>query len=90
MIVRKTEPLPVECVVRGYLAGSGWKEYQESGSISGVALPEGLQLASQLPEPIFTPSTKSESGHDDNIDWEKCCAAVGRNRARMDRFGRKA
>ena len=79
MIVRKTEPLPVECVVRGYLAGSGWKEYQESGSISGVALPEDLQLASQLPEPIFTPSTKSESGHDENIDWEKCCAAVGRN-----------
>src|SRR5438128_11018133 len=78
MIVRKTKPLPVECVVRGYLAGSGWKEYQESGSISGVALPEGLQLASQLPEPIFTPSTKSESGHDENIDWEKCCSMVGR------------
>ncbi|HSV64205.1 MAG TPA: phosphoribosylaminoimidazolesuccinocarboxamide synthase [Chthoniobacterales bacterium] len=77
MIVRKTKPLPVECVVRGYLAGSGWKEYQQSGSVSGVALPKGLQLASQLPEPIFTPSTKSESGHDENIDWEKCCAAVG-------------
>src|SRR2546423_475908 len=78
MIVRKTKPLPVECVVRGYLAGSGWKEYQESGSISGVALPKGFQLASQLPEPIFTPSTKSESGHDENIDWEKCCSMVGR------------
>jgi phosphoribosylaminoimidazole-succinocarboxamide synthase len=78
MIVRKTQPLPVECVVRGYLAGSGWKEYEQSGSISGVALPNGLQLASQLPEPIFTPSTKSEAGHDENIDWEKCCAAVGR------------
>src|SRR5256714_3951789 len=78
MIVRKTKPLPVECVVRGYLAGSGWKEYQESGSISGVALPKGLQLASQLPEPIFTPSTKSEAGHDENIDWEKCCSTLGR------------
>jgi phosphoribosylaminoimidazole-succinocarboxamide synthase len=78
MIVRKTQPLPVECVVRGYLAGSGWKEYQQSGSVSGVPLPKGLQLASQLPEPIFTPSTKSEAGHDENIDWEKCCSTVGR------------
>jgi phosphoribosylaminoimidazole-succinocarboxamide synthase len=78
MIVRKTKPLPVECVVRGYLAGSGWKEYQQSGSISGVALPKGLQLASKLPEPIFTPSTKSEAGHDENIGWEKCCRTVGR------------
>ena len=77
MIVRKTKPLPVECVVRGYLAGSGWKEYQQSGSVSGVGLPKGLQLGSQLPEPIFTPSTKSEAGHDENIDWEKCCAMVG-------------
>jgi phosphoribosylaminoimidazole-succinocarboxamide synthase len=77
MIVRKTQPLPVECVVRGYLAGSGWKEYQQSGSISGVALPKGLQLASQLPEPIFTPSTKSEAGHDENIGWEKCCDTIG-------------
>ena len=79
MIVRKTKPLPVECVVRGYLAGSGWKEYQESGSVSGLALPKGLQLASQLPEPIFTPSTKADAGHDENIDWEKCCAALGRD-----------
>src|SRR5213079_3284832 len=83
MIVRKTKPLPVECVVRGYLAGSGWKEYQQSRSISGVALPKGLQLASQLPEPIFTPSTKSEAGHDENIDWEQCCSAVGRDVAEL-------
>ena len=81
MIVHKTQPLPVECVVRGYLAGSGWKEYQQTGSISGVVLPKRLQLASQLPEPIFTPSTKSEAGHDENIDWEKCCAALGRDAA---------
>jgi phosphoribosylaminoimidazole-succinocarboxamide synthase len=90
MIVRKTQPLPVECVVRGYLAGSGWKEYQEGGSISGVRLPKGLQLASQLPEPIFTPSTKSESGHDENIDWEKCCATLGRDIAeRVKEFSLK-
>src|SRR5207237_7333754 len=68
MIVRKTKPLPVECVVRGYLAGSGWKEYQESQSVCGIKLPSGLQLASQLPEPIFTPATKAEQGHDENID----------------------
>src|SRR5438132_10059419 len=68
MIVRKTKPLPVECVVRGYLAGSGWKEYQQSQSVCGIKLPPGLKLASQLPEPIFTPATKAESGHDENID----------------------
>jgi phosphoribosylaminoimidazole-succinocarboxamide synthase len=79
MIVRKTQPLPVECVVRGYLAGSGWKEYQQSGATSGVALPRGLKLASRLPEPIFAPSTKSEAGHDENINWEKCCETVGRD-----------
>jgi phosphoribosylaminoimidazole-succinocarboxamide synthase len=77
MIVRKAQPLPVECVVRGYLAGSGWKEYQESGTVSGVALPSGLQLASQLSEPIFTPSTKSDVGHDQNIDWKECCRMLG-------------
>jgi phosphoribosylaminoimidazole-succinocarboxamide synthase len=81
MLVRKTKPLPVECVVRGYLAGSGWKDYQQDGTISGVALPKGLQLASQLPGPIFTPSTKSEAGHDENIDWEKCCDMIGRDLA---------
>src|SRR4026208_577220 len=78
MLVKKTDPLSIECVVRGYLAGSGWKDYQQTGAVSGVALPKGLQLASKLPEPIFTPSTKSEAGHDENIDWEKCCEMVGR------------
>ena len=77
MIVRKAQPLPVECVVRGYLAGSGWKEYQKSGTICGAALPPGLQLGSQLPEPIFTPSTKSDVGHDENIDWNECCRLLG-------------
>ena len=77
MIVRKTKPLPVECVVRGYLAGSGWKEYQESQSVCGEKLPPGLQLASQLPEPIFTPATKSEEGHDLNIDMDTCRQILG-------------
>ena len=79
MLVRKTKPLPVECVVRGYLAGSGWKDYREGGTISGVPLPKGLELGAKLPKPIFTPSTKSEAGHDANIDWEKCCEMIGRD-----------
>ena len=77
MIVRKTRPLPVECVVRGYLAGSGWKDYQATGEVCGHKLPGGLQLASELPEPIFSPSTKNEAGHDLNIDWTQCCALIG-------------
>ena len=77
MIVKKTKPLTVECVVRGYLAGSGWKEYQKSQSVCGIKLPPGLQLASQLPEPIFTPSTKAEEGHDENIDMTECRRLLG-------------
>ena len=81
MIVRKTKPLPVECVVRGYLAGSGWKEYQESQSVCGIKLPPGLQLASKLPEPIFTPATKAEAGHDENIDMDRCAQILGEKTA---------
>src|SRR5216110_1649501 len=77
MIVCKAKPLPVECVVRGYLAGSGWKEYQESQSVCGIKLPSGLKLASQLPEPIFTPATKAEQGHDENIDMKRCAQILG-------------
>src|SRR6266700_733190 len=77
MIVKKTQPLPVECVVRGYLAGSGWKEYQQSQSVCGIKLPPGLQLASQLPEPIFTPATKNDIGHDENIDMNECRQILG-------------
>jgi len=77
MIVRKTTPLAVECVVRGYLAGSGWKEYQESQSVCGIKLPPGLKQASQLPEPIFTPATKAEKGHDENIDMQRCAQILG-------------
>jgi len=81
MIVRKTKPLAVECVVRGYLAGSGWKEYGKSQSVCGIQLPAGLKLASQLPEPIFTPSTKAEEGHDENIDMAECARILGNDLA---------
>jgi len=77
MIVRKTDPLPVECVVRGYLAGSGWREYQQSRSVCGIALPDGLQESSQLPEPIFTPATKAETGHDENISAAEAANVIG-------------
>jgi phosphoribosylaminoimidazole-succinocarboxamide synthase len=77
MIVRKTKPLPVECVVRGYLAGSGWKEYQESQSVCGIKLPSALKQASKLPESIFTPATKAETGHDENIDMKRCAEILG-------------
>ena len=77
MIVKKTTPLAVECVVRGYLAGSGWSEYQKTQSVCGIKLPPGLQLASQLPEPIFTPSTKADEGHDENIDMAECARILG-------------
>src|SRR5262249_14817942 len=82
MIVKKTKPLAVECVVRGYLAGSGWKEYQESQSVCGIKLPTGLKQASKLPEPIFTPATKAETGHDENIDMKRCAAILGEETAR--------
>lgn len=81
VIVEKTEPLPVECVVRGYLAGSGWKEYQAGGAVCGVPLPPGLRLADRLPAPIFTPATKAEEGHDENISFERMAAMVGDNLA---------
>jgi phosphoribosylaminoimidazole-succinocarboxamide synthase len=77
MVVKKAKPLPVECVVRGYLAGSGWKEYQSTQSICGISLPKGLEQAERLPETIFTPSTKAESGHDQNISWDECVRIVG-------------
>jgi phosphoribosylaminoimidazole-succinocarboxamide synthase len=78
MLVRRAEMFPVECVARGYLAGSGWKEYKAEGTVCGIALPGGLEDGSRLPEPIFTPATKSEGGlHDENISFEKAAAAVG-------------
>jgi phosphoribosylaminoimidazole-succinocarboxamide synthase len=77
MICRKAKVVPIECVVRGYLAGSAWKEYQEKGTACGLALPEGLKQCSQLPEPIFTPSTKADVGHDENISFDQACQLVG-------------
>ncbi|OGZ84942.1 MAG: phosphoribosylaminoimidazolesuccinocarboxamide synthase [Candidatus Staskawiczbacteria bacterium RIFOXYD1_FULL_39_28] len=77
MLCHKTSPLPVECVVRGYIEGSGWKEYQEFGEVCGIKLPAGLQRCSRLPEPIFTPSTKAETGHDRNITFAEMLKLVG-------------
>jgi len=77
MLVKKARPLPVECVARGYLAGSGWKEYQEKGSVCGQELPAGLKQALRLPTTLFTPSTKAEEGHDENITWRQCRALLG-------------
>jgi phosphoribosylaminoimidazole-succinocarboxamide synthase len=77
MIVKKAKPLAIECVVRGYLAGSGWKEYRERQTVCGVKLPPGLKESSELPEPIFTPATKAESGHDENITFEQAAEIVG-------------
>jgi len=83
MVVKKLAPLPVEAVVRGYLEGSGWKEYSESGTVCGIRLPPGLKRASQLPEPIFTPATKAEAGaHDENIPFEQMAKIVGEARAK--------
>jgi phosphoribosylaminoimidazole-succinocarboxamide synthase len=82
MLVRKAEVVPIECVVRGYLAGSGWKEYQESGTICGIQLPAGLQKSQQLPEPIFTPASKAESGHDENVSFERMAEITGLETAR--------
>lgn len=76
-LCRKTEVVPIECVVRGYLAGSGWKEYQQSGTVCGIELPAGLTESAQLPEPIFTPATKAATGHDENISFERTVEIVG-------------
>jgi len=81
MIVKKAKPLPVECVVRGYLAGSGWKEYQEKGSVCGIPLPKGLVESSRLEQPIFTPTTKADEGHDLNMSFEELIKSVGKDQA---------
>jgi phosphoribosylaminoimidazole-succinocarboxamide synthase len=81
MVVKKTEVVPIECVVRGYLSGSGWKEYRKTSSVCGIALPPGLRESERLAEPIFTPATKEESGHDENISFDRMCEIVGRETA---------
>ena len=81
MVVRKTEPLPIECVVRGYVSGSGWKDYRSTGNICGIALPAGLRESDRLPEPIFTPATKAVTGHDENISFEQAASLIGKELA---------
>jgi len=81
MLVKRTTVFPVECVVRGYLEGSGWKEYKETGEVCGHRLPAGMQQCDRLPEPIFTPATKAAAGHDENIDFERFSSIVGRETA---------
>jgi phosphoribosylaminoimidazole-succinocarboxamide synthase len=81
MLVRKTEVVPIECVVRGYLAGSGWKEYRKQQTVCGIILPAGLRESELLPQPIFTPATKSESGHDENISFEEMAGITGERTA---------
>jgi phosphoribosylaminoimidazole-succinocarboxamide synthase len=83
MLVRKTAPLPIECVVRGYVSGSGWKDYKATGKICGIALPNGLRESDRLPEPIFTPATKAATGHDENISFERAAALIGDKRAQQ-------
>ena len=81
MLVKKAKPFPIECVARGYLIGSGWKDYQATGAVCGIKLPAGLKQAARLPEPIFTPATKAVTGHDENIGFEEAAKAVGRETA---------
>jgi len=81
MLCRTTQPLPIECVVRGYLVGSGWKDYRASGKVCGIALPAGLRESDRLPEPIFTPSTKATTGHDENISFEEAASRIGKELA---------
>ncbi len=81
MIVRKTRPLPIECVVRGYVSGSAWKDYRATGKICGIALPAGLRESGRLPEPIFTPATKAATGHDENVSFEQAAELIGKELA---------
>jgi phosphoribosylaminoimidazole-succinocarboxamide synthase len=85
MLVRKTQPLSIECVVRGYVSGSGWKDYRATGKICGIALPAGLHESDRLPEPIFTPATKAATGHDENISFEQAAALIGKELAKKVR-----
>ncbi|MFA9476705.1 phosphoribosylaminoimidazolesuccinocarboxamide synthase [Phycisphaerales bacterium AB-hyl4] len=79
MVGRKAKVIPIECIVRGYLAGSGWKEYKKQGTVCGISLPKGLKQCQKLPEPIFTPSTKADEGHDENVTFEQACDLVGKD-----------
>src|SRR6185503_12099136 len=86
LVVKKLSMLPVECVVRGYITGSGWKDYKASGVVSGIELPPGLQESEQFPQPLYTPSTKAEVGHDEAIDFEQTVDLLGGDRALAERL----
>ena len=81
MLVKKLKMIPVECIIRGYITGSGWKSYKENGTVCGIKLPEGLQESQKLPEPIFTPTTKASEGHDENISFDEVCNLIGKDLA---------
>jgi phosphoribosylaminoimidazole-succinocarboxamide synthase len=81
MLVRRTEPVPIECVVRGYISGSGWKDYQKTGKICGIPLPSGMRESDRLPQPLFTPSTKAVTGHDENISFDETISRIGKKLA---------
>ncbi len=81
MLVKKLKMIPVECIIRGYITGSGWKSYKENGTVCGIKLPEGLQESQTLPEPIFTPTTKASEGHDENISFDEVCNLIGKDLA---------
>lgn len=85
MLVKKLRMLPIECIVRGYITGSGWKSYKENGTVCGIKLPNGLQESEKLPKPIFTPSTKASEGHDENISFEETCELIGEELAKKVR-----
>jgi phosphoribosylaminoimidazole-succinocarboxamide synthase len=85
MVVHKTQPLPIECVVRGYVSGSGWKDYRVTGKICGIPLPKGLQESDRLPQPLFTPATKATSGHDENISFAQAASLIGQELAEKAR-----
>ncbi|HLK69659.1 MAG TPA: phosphoribosylaminoimidazolesuccinocarboxamide synthase [Bryobacteraceae bacterium] len=85
MLVKRAKMVDIECVARGYLSGSGWKEYQQSGTVCGIPLPRGLKESDQLPEPIFTPATKATTGHDENISFEQTCSVIGEDLAKRVR-----
>ena len=81
MLVKKLKMIPVECIVRGYITGSGWKSYKQDGTVCGITLPDGLQESEKLPEPIFTPTTKASEGHDENISFDEVCKLIGKDLA---------
>ena len=82
MLVKRAKMVEIECVARGYISGSGWKEYKQHGTVCGIKLPTGLKESDKLPEPIFTPATKAQTGHDENVSFERTCSLIGEDLAK--------